>query len=374
MRRAVPIGVVDRTIPAVWFTSTGMSRIQGGLMNRAPASFGLTTAVRLVTVFVLALAAGCSRQTPPPTAPAASQVARPGAVDLSKAIAVQEAWSDLLLAHPDVAGTGVGMADGQPVLQVFLSGGRRNRLPATLSGMNVQYTQTGEFRPFALTDRTRPLAIGISLGNANECLPGTIGAIVQRGGVRYLLGPNHLLARRNAATIGEDIVQPSRPDASAACDPSSPADRVGRLADFEPLRFGGSANTIDGAIAELTTGEVTCATPPGFYGVPASTVAAPAPGLPIAKLGRTTGLTIGNIKSVNVKLNLRYPEGKVRMVGQMLTSKSFGDFGDSGSLVVAHDGTLRPVGMLIGGGNNGTGVVTPLGPLLTRFGVTLCGP
>jgi hypothetical protein len=29
---------------------------------------------------------------------------------------------------------------------------------------------------------------------------------------------------------------------------------------------------------------------------------------------------------------------------------------------------------LIGGGNNGAGVVTPIGPLLTRFGVALCGP
>jgi hypothetical protein len=92
------------------------------------------------------------------------------------------------------------------------------------------------------------------------------------------------------------------------------------------------------------------------------------------KLGRTTGLTRGAIKSVNVKLNLTYPEGKARLTGQMLTGRAFGGFGDSGALVVADDGTLRPVGMLIGGGNNGSGVVTPIGPLLARFGVTLCGP
>lgn len=341
-------------------------------MLRIPVPLGSSSA-RLFLLAVLAVA-GCSRQTPPPTAPAAHQVARPGAVDLTRAIATQEAWSDLLLAHPDVVGTGVGVDDGQPVLDVFLSGGRRNGLPPTLSGMKVRYTLTGEFRPFALTERVRPLAIGISLGNANECIPGTTGAIVTRGGVRYLLGPNHLLARRNAATIGEDIVQPSRVDASAACDPSPLTNRVGRLVDFEPLVFGGGDNAIDGAIAELTISDVTCATPTGFYGMPSATIATGAPGLTIQKLGRTTGLTGGEIKSVNVKLNLFYPEGKVRLVGQMLTSKGFGDFGDSGSLVVTSDGTLRPVGMLIGGGNNGTGVVTPIGPLLTRFGVTLCGP
>jgi len=343
-------------------------------MNRAPAPVELTTHVRALLLLAALLTCGCSRQTPLPTQPAANQVARHGAVDLTKAIAVQEAWSEILLSHPDVEGTGVGVVNGEAVVQVFLSGGRRNGFPATLSGMKVQYTLTGEFEPFALTDRVRPVAIGVSLGNANECLPGTVGAIVQRDGVRYLLGPDHLLARRNAATLGEDIVQPSRVDASAACDPSTTADRIGRLADFEPLRFDGSDNPIDGAIAELTISDVTCATPAGFYGMPAQTVATAVPELLIQKLGRTTGLTGGTIKSLNVKLNLRYPEGRVRMVGQLLTSKGFGDFGDSGSLVVTNDGTLRPVGMLIGGGNNGTGVVTPIGPLLARFGVTLCGP
>jgi len=347
-------------------------------MNRRIAAVGRAASraafTCILTSLALLIAAGCSRDTSLPTDPSGHSVTRTGAVDLSVAIAAQEAWSDLLLAHPDVAGTGVGVSGGQAVIQVFLSGGRRNGMPGTLSGVKVEYTQTGEFQPFALTDRARPMPIGVSLGNANECLPGTVGAIVTRGGVRYLLGPNHLLARRNAGTIGEDIVQPSRVDASAACDPSTALDRVGRLAEFEPLRFDGSDNPIDAALAELTISDLSCATPPEFYGAPSSSVAGPAPGLTIQKLGRTTGLTHGTIKSVNVKLNIFYPEGKVRMVGQMLTSKGFGDFGDSGSLVVTQDGTLRPVGMLIGGGNNGTGVVTPIGPLLTRFGATLCGP
>jgi hypothetical protein len=354
--------------------TTEPCRIREDPMLRVPASFG-PTFIRLSLVVLLgATLTGCSRKSPLPTEPETSRVVRPAAADLSAAIAVQEAWSDLLLAHPDVTGTGVGLENGRPVLQVYMTGSRRSGMPASLSGMKVEYVTTGEFRPFALTDRVRPVAIGVSLGNANECLPGTVGAIVTRGGVRYLLGPNHLLARRNAATIGEDIVQPSRIDASAACDPSPVTDRVGRLADFEPLVFGGDDNPIDGAIAELVTTDVTCSTPPGFYGVPASQTATPAPGLAIQKLGRTTGLTGGEVKAINVKLNLRYPEGRVRMIGQILTSKGFGDFGDSGSLVVTGDGTLRPVGMLIGGGNNGTGVVTPIGPLLSRFRVELCGP
>jgi len=332
-------------------------------------------AVAVLVVAALQLTA-CTTREPAPTAPhMASGDAALRSAGFDRAFAAQERASARLLALPGVMGTGIGRdASGRAVVQVFLERPGVPALPSSLDGVPVAIEVTGAFHPFALTDRLRPVPIGASLGNDQECIPGTVGAIVVRNGTRYLLGPNHLLARRDAGQVGEAIVQPARVDFTADCAPSPRANRVARLTEFEPLRFDGSDNAIDGAIAELLTTDVTCATPPGFYGAPASTPADPVDGLPIEKLGRTTGLTSGEIKSVNVKLTLVYPEGKVRMVGQMLTSKSFGAFGDSGSLVVADDGTLRPVGMLIGGGSNGTGVVTPIGPLLARFGVTLCGP
>ena len=90
------------------------------------------------------------------------------------------------------------------------------------------------------------------------------------------------------------------------------------------------------------------------------------------KVGRTTELTRGEIKAVNVKAKIVFPSGTAVFVNQILTSRAFGDFGDSGSLVVTDDGTKRPVGMVIGGTNNGTAIVTPIGPILTRFGATVC--
>lgn len=325
---------------------------------------------------VAALAtASCATRERTPTAPASGTARAPQRGDLFRAQAAQERVADLVLAMPGVAGIGVGRdADGRAVIQVFLERPGAAGLPREVDQVPVVSEVTGPFRPFALTDRVRPVAIGVSLGNDDECIPGTVGAIVERDGARYLLGPNHLLARRNAAAIGEAIVQPARVDATPDCAPSPPGNRVAQLAEFEPLRFDGTDNTMDAALAALTTTDVTCATPPGYYGTPSSVPADPADGLPVLKLGRTTGLTSGVIKSVNVKLTITYPKGKARLTGQILTGKAFGAFGDSGSLVVTDDGTLRPVGMLIGGGSNGTGVVTPIGTLLARFGVTLCGP
>jgi hypothetical protein len=331
-------------------------------------------AVSVVVLFSLQLVS-CTAREPAPTAP--QSLSGTSALRVSgfeRARAAQERASEQLFAVPGVAGTGIGRdASGRAVVQVFLERPGVSGLPHALAGVPVVVEVTGPFRPFALADRERPVPVGVSLGNDLECIPGTVGAIVMRNGTRYLLGPNHLLARRNAGQPGESIVQPARVDFTADCTPSPRANVIARLTEFVPLRFDGSDNAMDAALAVLLV-DVTCATPPGFYGAPAALPADPTDGLPVMKLGRTTGLTTAEIKSVNVKLQLTYPEGKARLVGQMLTGKSFGGFGDSGALVVAADGTLRPVGMLIGGGSNGVGVVTPIGPLLAQFGVTLCAP
>jgi hypothetical protein len=60
-------------------------------------------------------------------------------------------------------------------------------------------------------------------------------------------------------------------------------------------------------------------------------------------------------------------------VDQILTSKGFGAFGDSGSLVVTDDGAFHPTGIVIGGGSNGIAIVSPIGPILDRFDATVCG-
>ena len=155
------------------------------------------------------------------------------------ASAVLDAQSPAWLAQDAISGCAVELDDaGAAILKVYLTQSGVV-LPTEAGGLPVVAEVTGPIAPFALTDRIRPLPIGVSLGNNAECLPGTIGCLVERAGVRYALSANHVLARQNQGVIGEDIMQPSRPDGSVDCSPLAPSDRVAQLAEFEPVVYDG---------------------------------------------------------------------------------------------------------------------------------------
>ncbi len=294
---------------------------------------------------------------------------------LARAATDLETASPGLLALAGVAGVGLGRDErGGPVALVLLERPRVAGIPLRLGALEVRTEVVGPLRAFALTDRYRPLPIGVSAGNAIECLPGTIGCMLTAQGKRYLLSANHVLARQNQATIGEAITQPSLPDADPTCTSAPPPTIVARLADFEPVVYDGrTANRFDAAIAVLPAGDGTCATLPTFYGLPSSQPAAPLLDAPVLKVGRTSELTRGSIKAIDVKVKITFPAGTALFVGQILTTKRFGAFGDSGALVVTDDGEFHPVGIVIGGGSTGAAIASPIGPILERFGATVCG-
>jgi hypothetical protein len=336
----------------------------------------LGTWSRVLVVWVVlsvALVAGCGEHVPNRPSSTGEAAQAPDAADQRITLSNTDAY-DALLALPGVVGVGTTF-DGAGRAQLVAMVERATvALPARFSGVTVTRLVTGEFRPFALTGTYRPAPIGVSVGNANECLPGTIGCVLDIGARKYLLSANHVFARQNQATLGESIVQPSRPDADAACGAPPASLVIAHLSDFQTIVYDGrTPNTMDAAIAEVASpSSVSCATPAAFYGFPSATVAAPATRLPIMKVGRTTELTRGEIKAIDVRVKIKFPSGTAVFDEQMLTSRAFGDFGDSGSLVVTDDGTKRPVGIVIGGTNNGTAIVTPIAPILARFNATIC--
>jgi len=331
------------------------------------------TSSRVFVVWLIAslALAGCGSRVP--NKPASSSAHSPASAAPDNRIAIGDTDAyDALLAMPGVVGVGTTFDGAGRASLLALVEESSVPTPARLSGMTVTRLVTGAFHPFSLTGTYRPAPIGVSVGNANECLPGTIGCVLDIGARKYLLSANHVFARQNQATIGEDIAQPSRPDADASCAPPPATLVIAHLSDFQAVVYDGhTPNAMDAAIAEVVD-PVSCATPARFYGFPSATIAAPADRLPIMKVGRTTELTRGEIKAIHVRVRIVFPSGKAEFVEQMLTSRAFGDFGDSGSLVVTDDGTNRPVGIVIGGTNNGTAIVTPIGPILSRFGATIC--
>lgn len=342
-----------------------------GSAGRRILDWNLRTAIAAVSLAAL-LAGGCGtrHEVSKSLAPTAPAEGRP---TLAQASLVVEVRSPELLAIPGVSGVGIGLDRAGAAVAVVLLERADVSVPKTLDGLPVTTEVVGRFRAFSLTGRYRPVAVGVSAGNAIDCVPGTVGCVLTAHGKRYLLSASHVFARQGRAAIGEAIAQPSLPDVDSTCQVAPPRSIVAHLADFEPVIYDGhTPNRFDAAIAELSD-DATCATLPAYYGLPASEPADPVPGAAIEKVGRTTELTRGTIKAIDVKVKVTFPAGTALFTGQILTSKGFGDFGDSGALVVSDDGEFHPVGIVIGGGSNGTAIASPIGPILARFGASVCG-
>jgi len=78
----------------------------------------------------------------------------------------------------------------------------------------------------------------ISIGSTTYCCTGTLGSLVQdASGNTYILSNNHVLARSNAAQIGEQIMQRGYTDTVPKCSTTGTI-IVAKLSTFVPLIFG----------------------------------------------------------------------------------------------------------------------------------------
>lgn len=227
-------------------------------------------------------------------------------------------------------------------------------------------------------NRNRPLRIGGSIGHF-KITAGTLGGFVRSRGKNdvLILSNNHVLANENRAAIGDAVLQPGKIDGGRTA-----ADRVATLHKFLPLTKP-KANDLDCATAKVLEDadvEVDRLTGLGrLAGVSGRTLE---PGLRVAKVGRTTGLTRGRISAFELDdLVINYG----RVTGNLTfddaleiestTSRTFSDGGDSGSLIVDPD--RKAVAQLFAGseqgGRGGLGVTyaTPIRRVLDALKVDL---
>jgi hypothetical protein len=227
--------------------------------------------------------------------------------------------------------------------------------------------------PF-LQARHRPLLIGTSVGHF-RVTAGTIGAFVSVAGDARprILSNNHVLADENRGAEGDAILQPGTADGGR-----NPEDAVGTLGKFVALDDSGP-NAVDTALAVVDAGvEVTDGTVTGVGQVGGAPVA-PADARAVEKLGRTTGHTAGSVTAFeldNVVVaygafpSLRF-DNQIEIGGT--GPNPFSQGGDSGSLIF-EAGSLRPVGLLFAGGQEGGEDVTyanPIGAVLAALGAEL---
>jgi hypothetical protein len=222
--------------------------------------------------------------------------------------------------------------------------------------------------------RTRNHHFGVSGGNVKDitqsfCCSGTLGSLVTAGGTQYVLSNNHVLARQDQATTGENISQPGLID--NACQSAT------IVADFTaavPL-----GNNVDCAVAGLRAGKMDST---GFIegiGTISTNIKTPAIGLAVEKSGRTTGTTTGTIGSIHTSVNVQYQircgSGRIYILSYtnqiVINSNSFSAGGDSGSLIVTSNAAChRPVALLFAGSSSTT-IGNPIREVLNKLGGVL---
>jgi hypothetical protein len=226
---------------------------------------------------------------------------------------------------------------------------------------------------------------GGSVGNAALCCTakngstGTVGALVSQSSTLYMLSAAHVFADpestdKNGAKKGDLISMPGRYD--YACEKK--VHTVGKFSYAPPLSSG-----VDAAIAELNPGEINSTGQIYGIGIPANTILPPTAGLAVAKQGRTTGLTCGNITALHASMKpIGYTPCKGKPFDEtypellVIGSKNgpFDSLGDSGALVVSQS-TAQPVALLIGGSiaKPFVGYALPMDLVANQLGVAFVG-
>jgi hypothetical protein len=246
-----------------------------------------------------------------------------------------------------------------------------------------------------------PIELGTSGGNANDsstntsartitCCGGTLGAlVVDSSNTQYILGNTHILARTDLAQVpsspqlGEAILQPGLID-TGTCTASG-ARTVANLSAFYNLETG-PAPKVDAAIAQVVPGNVDPLGNILYLGDRADANGVPIPGgphqgtgatatlgMPVAKTGRSTGLTCSSVLALAMNVNVNYQKGcgtgttfSVNYTNQIaVAGGSFSAEGDSGSLIVSQD-KADPVALMYAGSDTDT-VGNPVAPVLNFF-------
>jgi S1-C subfamily serine protease len=231
-------------------------------------------------------------------------------------------------------------------------------LPKRFGDVVTDVIETGRLRAYvpgmtAGQKRLRPARPGCSIGFqfadsqvGPVIMAGTLGALVEADGTRYILSNNHVLANENLLPVGSPIFQPGLLDGG---DPTT--DQIATLERFIPLKAD-EANAVDCALAALVDANFVSSTIlPKVGRLKSAEPIDAAEGMRVEKTGRATGYTTGSVFEVAYTGKVQFELGMLTFENQVLIRGDQGAFsngGDSGSLVVDCE-TGRATGLLFGG-------------------------
>jgi hypothetical protein len=378
-------------------------------ISRTTKSGLLLIAVAMMMVVSVLFWAGCDTQQDIPSSGAADQTAPvldKENAQVQSVMALQNRYTDDLMASPNVVGTATGLApDGRLAIMVYLKeeaktpikgrGIAAAGLPAEIDGIPVITEVTGVFRAMKrggggggggvshTAKQTAPIQMGTSGGWAYDlangyCCGGTLGSLIQKGGTQYVLSNYHVFwadivngGNNRTAHVGDNVIQPGLIDVN--CNAAN-AQNVATLSGTGSLPGAnvdvGYAQVIpgmvrtDGAILEVGT-------------ISSSTVSASL-NQAVKKSGRTTGLTRSKVSGLNANISVQYDNecaGGVAFTktytGQIVIANRGSKFlagGDSGSLMVEDvTSNARAVGLLYAGSST-SAIANPINDVLNWIG------
>lgn len=110
-------------------------------------------------------------------------------------------------------------------------------VPAEVKGLVTDVIEVGEVTLQEEEDdidrkrKWRPAPGGVSIGHY-LVTAGTLGMAVKKGGTKYILSNNHVLAKKNQAEIGDPILQPGAHDGG-----TTESDKIAELSEFVPINM-----------------------------------------------------------------------------------------------------------------------------------------
>jgi hypothetical protein len=200
------------------------------------------------------------------------------------------------------------------------------------------------------------------------------------------LSNTHVLARSDAAAVGEAITQPGLIDVNCDTTQTTTVANLTQFANLETESHTTSSANVDAAIAQVVSGKVDTSGNILYLGGTTDANGVPTSGAPnagsgvaaavnmdVAKSGRSTGLTCSTVSAVNTSTAIEYTKNcdgtgtpfTVNYKNQVVVTGEFGAPGDSGSLIVTQN-TADPVALLYGG-SDVDAVANPVAPVLSFF-------
>jgi hypothetical protein len=332
--------------------------------------------------------------------------------DFERAVGVHDRNIPGILKTEGVVGTAITADDqGNPVVVVYT----RSQLPAgrlksDYDGFHVIQQVTGDIRPFkghggggggggtsGQSKQTPPVKMGTSGGWRYDlangyCCGGTLGALVQKGGTKYVLSNYHVMyadivngGNGRTAQPGDPVIQPGLIDVS--CNENNAQNVATLVSNGGSLPDNGS-NPVDVGIAAVIPGMVDESGAILNVGTISASTLNPTVGLAVKKMGRTTGLTRSSITAINGAFSITYENECAggtsftqSYTNQIVISNQrcgFQNSGDSGSLLLEDVSTNpRAVGLCFAGSTTcnrqAIAIANPINAVLSKIGATMVG-